>query len=302
LVLQPEPLLAQDAPMISRRRLLLPVCGTLVLSAASSTGYSAGHSAASADNSYVLYRCTDAHGKVQVRDFPCPAGARQTLRRMQRIVDPTPKPQLQEVVAPAPASAPAAVPATQVVYVQPPRPMYECTTPDGQRYNSDSPEGNPRWMPLWALDVPVLTERTIHTPGGVYLHLDEHTVNEHAVSEHVGDKHAVNKHAVNEPAVNKHVRDEYAGEERASDEHRSGVRVNPGRIDRRVVPTIAAYGNAGTWVRDACSALPQQEVCARLRDRRDELRRLAFNAQPSRRAPLESEERNIDARLGADCQ
>src|SRR5690606_8908296 len=32
-----------------------------------------------------------------------------------------------------------------------PAPMYECTTPDNDTYTSDSPEGNPRWVPMWTL-------------------------------------------------------------------------------------------------------------------------------------------------------
>jgi hypothetical protein len=61
-----------------------------------------------------------------------------------------------------------------------------------------------------------------------------------------------------------------------------------------------AYG-AGTWVRDDCHALPQQEVCARLSDRRDEIRRRFFNAMPSERDTLRVEERGINARLDDDC-
>lgn len=63
-----------------------------------------------------------------------------------------------------------------------------------------------------------------------------------------------------------------------------------------------AWSNtAGTWIRDACSALPQAEVCARLDDRRDEIRRRFFQAMPSERARLEVEQRGIEARMDADC-
>lgn len=78
------------------------------------------------------------------------------------------------------------------------------------------------------------------------------------------------------------------------------------RIDGRqtvLFPPVfgaAAYG-AGTWVRDDCHALPQDEVCARLVDRRDEIRRRFFNAMPSERDVLRVEERGINARLGNDC-
>ena len=58
---------------------------------------------------------------------------------------------------------------------------------------------------------------------------------------------------------------------------------------------------AGTWIRDTCHSLPQQEVCARLLDRRDEIRRRFFNAQESERNVLRREERGLNARLSADC-
>jgi len=68
-----------------------------------------------------------------------------------------------------------------------------------------------------------------------------------------------------------------------------------GRID----PALA-YGT-GTWIRDPCYALPQGEVCNRLIDRRDEIRRRFFNAMPSERDVLRVEERGVNARLDNDC-
>jgi hypothetical protein len=43
---------------------------------------------------------------------------------------------------------------TRVVFVEPPRPLYRCTTPDGDAYTSDSGDGNPRWVPVWTLGYP----------------------------------------------------------------------------------------------------------------------------------------------------
>lgn len=202
-----------------------------------------------------VYRCTDARGKVELRDSPCAKGKTQTSREMVRITTPATPRRLDpvRVEAPAPATAP---PAPQYVFVNTPRPMYECVTPDGQRYTSESPEGNPRWMPLWALDYPVLAEQHVYRPGGTSIRYRDGRVD---------------------------------------------ARIRSGGVQRRVVPTMAAYGNAGTWVRDACSALPQQETCDRLRERRDEVRRQAFNGQPSERAVLDREERGINARLSQDC-
>jgi hypothetical protein len=200
-----------------------------------------------------VYRCTDARGKVELRDSPCAKDKLQTTRKLVRMASPPPPRRLAPVRVDAPpvASAPP-----QYVFVTAPRPLYECVTPDGDRYTSDSPEGNPRWMPLWALDYPVLAQRNLYRPGGASIRYRDGRVD---------------------------------------------ARVRSGGVERRVVPTIAAYGNAGTWVRDACSALPPREACDQLRDRRDELRRQAFNAQPSDRAVLEREERGINARLSQDC-
>ena len=57
----------------------------------------------------------------------------------------------------------------------------------------------------------------------------------------------------------------------------------------------------GTWVRDECHALPQQEVCARLSDQRYALIRRYNSALQSERRQLELEQRGIEARLSNDC-
>ncbi|MET0807552.1 MAG: DUF4124 domain-containing protein [Pseudoxanthomonas sp.] len=56
-----------------------------------------------------------------------------------------------------------------------------------------------------------------------------------------------------------------------------------------------------TWVRDECHALPQQEVCSRLSDRRYEIIRRYNSALQSERRQLELEQRGIDARIDNDC-
>lgn len=228
----------------------------LLLSSLVATGLAwPGRSAAA--ESVTIYRCTDASGKVALRDSPCPEGQRQTEREMVRPVDPPETRRLEPVRVDAPERDPGDAPEPpRYIVLQPPRPLYECTTPDGETYTSDSPEGNPRWMPLWALDYPVLVDRPVHAP----------------------------------PRSQLRVRD-----------GNFDLRIDSGGLRHRVVPTIAAYG-AGTWVRDACHALPQAEVCDRLVEQRDELRRRAFNAQPSDRVRIEREERGINARLASDCR
>lgn len=198
-----------------------------------------------------IYRCTDAGGRLTLRDTPCGKGQKQETRTMLRPKD-APR---RAATRPAPARAYAQERPTRVIVVNTPRPLYECATPDGRTYTSESPEGNPRWMPLWALDYPVVVDRPYGSPyGGGYL--------------------------------------------RYRDGRVDGV--IGGGVDRGPVLTPAAYG-VGTWVRDICHALPQDEVCARLVDRRDAIRRRFFNAMPSERATLTVEERGINARLGADC-
>jgi hypothetical protein len=120
-------------------------------------GCALASSAASAQDSELrIYRCTDRVGKQTLRDTPCPKGQQQEVREMTRPKDapPVAKP------APAPPPPPPAPAPPQVVYLAPPRPMYECVTPDGARYTSDDDAGNPRWVPLWTLGYPAVRPRT----------------------------------------------------------------------------------------------------------------------------------------------
>ena len=100
-----------------------------------------------------IYRCTDDAGRLTLRDTPCRRGQQQESREMQRPQDPPPRPAplpvATTVVAPPPAPP-------QRVVVTPPRPMYECVTPDGERYTSDTDQGDPRWVPLWTVGYPVV--------------------------------------------------------------------------------------------------------------------------------------------------
>lgn len=73
--------------------------------------------------------------------------------------------------------------------------------------------------------------------------------------------------------------------------------VGPGPRPPHVVVPVG-----GSWVRDPCQRLPQEEVCRRLSDRRFEILRIYHAAMPSGRAELDREQRVIDARLAADCR
>src|SRR5690606_30300025 len=220
----------------------------------------------------IVYRCTDDGGHVALRDTPCPAGQRQQAVGMQRPVDPPARPAAPGPV-PEPAS-PATPTTTRVVYVDPPRPMYECITPDGDRYTSDTGHGNPRWVPLWTLGYRS-GFRGAPSAGGA--------------------SDAFNDYYADRPL---------GGRVGAPTPRPSGPPSGNGRPDRPSRPHRpghGGFGGAGTWVRDTCHVLPQAEVCARVFDRREEIRQRFFNAQPTERDALRLEERGLNARLAADC-
>jgi hypothetical protein len=101
-----------------------------------------------------VYRCVGADGAVALRDTPCARGERQEAREMLRPTDAAPaKPAATSVADDASRAPPP--PRIVVVRTPAPAPMYECTTPDNTTYTSDSPEGNPRWVPMWTLGWPV---------------------------------------------------------------------------------------------------------------------------------------------------
>lgn len=224
---------------------VLPLVAGAVLSAAPSLPARAG-------DDVVIYRCTGADGRLTLRDSPCDKGQRQETRTMLRPKDPAPRP---VVAAPAGPQAPGIV-TREVIVLNAPRPMYECVTPDDRRYLSDSPEGNPREVPMWTLGAPLFGRVPVNEPGRVDFQVENG---------------------------------------RVSGNYRSGS------IGTAIVPTPAAYG-ATTWVRDACYALPQADVCGRLRDRRGEIGRRHAIAQPSERAELAREERSLVARIDQDCR
>lgn len=99
-----------------------------------------------------IYRCTDAKGHLSLRDSPCRKGETQQARTMTRPVDPPPWRAPGRSEAPQQSRPP---PLRRVVYSTPPRPLYECVTPDGDRYTSDTGAGNPRFVPAWTVGYPV---------------------------------------------------------------------------------------------------------------------------------------------------
>lgn len=204
-----------------------------------------------------IYRCTDASGKQSLRDTPCPRGQAQQARDMLRPRDAAAAP----VRAPAPAAASAPA---RVVLLAPPQPMYECVTPEGERYTSENGSGNPRWVPLWTLGDPYFGRpRRLEAGRGGYRPAPSGNA-------------AIGRPQQDAPALN---------------------RSAPGPV-RGAWP---AASGGGTWISDACAMLPPAEVCARLRDRRAVIRTRFFNAMPSERDVLRGEERTLNARLANDC-
>lgn len=209
-----------------------------------------------------------------VRIYRCTDGAgKQTLRDT-----PCPKGHAQQVremlrpkdaptrVRPTqPVAVPAPQPPAQVVYRAPPQPMYECTTYEGKRYTSENGEGDPRWVPLWTLGDPVFGR----PPFGA------------------ADRGSFRP----APSANASI----GRPQQRLPRPEAQAAPRPGRA-----PWPAASGG-GTWIRDDCAMLPPRETCARLRDRRGEIRGRFFNAMPSERDVLRAEERTINARLDNDC-
>ncbi|TDB29399.1 DUF4124 domain-containing protein [Stenotrophomonas sp. ATCM1_4] len=182
-----------------------------------------------------IYRCVGANGAISLQDAPCTQAHRQQVLDMVRPKDPPPRP-----ASPTPPPAPVVEREVRVVTVQPPQPMYECVTAEGERYTSDSADGNPRWVPTWTYG---------YLPHG---------------------------HGPRPPGGHPH----------------------PGGIPAR--PGVIIPGGS-VLVRDSCHALPQQEVCARLRDSRWDLVRRYNSALQSERQRLVREQRGIEARLNQDC-
>jgi len=227
------------------------------------------------DNNVTIYRCTDAKGRLTIGNTPCAQGQQQETRDMLRPKD-APASRTVHEVAPAAIPEPAPPP---VAVINTPQPLYECVRPDGSVYESDSGDGDPRWVPLWTLGYPGDAIGVSSFGGGTLV-------------RHDGGRGASRSSGLSAPSS-------------------SSISIPPPWERPRQSPppprprpphpgVDAGYGY-GTWVRDECYALPQGEVCARLADRRDELRRRFFNAQQRERDVLRVEERGLNARLANDC-
>ncbi|GAB3389963.1 DUF4124 domain-containing protein [Lysobacter fragariae] len=205
-----------------------------------------------------IYRCTDAKNHLTLRDTPCRSGEKQETRAMVRPQDAPPRPVVEAAVPAAPRE-----PAPRYIVLTPPRPLYECISPDGERYTSQTAEGRPpRWEPYLSPGLAWPYPRDPYSGG---------------YSANIGYR-------------GNHVR----GNIRIGEPY---PRPMPAPVPTYPVPVYAG----GTWVRDECNPLPQAEVCDRLRDQRYELNRRWNIAQPSERAQIDRDTRGIDAQLNNDC-
>lgn len=129
-----------------------------LLTLAAAEPATAGGSAAPSP-SVRIYRCADSNGQIALQDAPCLQGRQQVLD-MVRPKDPPPREPLL-TVRPPPAAADATPPPRVIVVHS--QPLFECTTPEGERYTADDGQGNPRWVegPL----VPVFIATPAHRPG-----------------------------------------------------------------------------------------------------------------------------------------
>lgn len=220
-----------------------------------------------------IYRCVAPDGRLTLRDTPCASGERQQAVEMLRPRDPAPRP------PPAPAAPPAtpantSVAPRQVVVVQPYTPTYECMTPDGDRYTSHDPAGNPRWVPLWTLGYPAVGYPYPRPPSRPSL-----------------------------PPVRPATSSPSIGNGLVFDGIGRPTPPPPGDRSRipALPPAVGLAATPGTWIRDDCRPLPQAEACERLRDRRWELGRRYNSALQSERRAIDAEQRLIDSRLAAEC-
>lgn len=236
-----------------------------------------------------VYRCVGSNGAVALQDAPCRDG-RQEVRDMQRPRDPAPR-VVRSDREPAAVPTPA-TPQREVrhVYVQPPQPLYECVRDDGTRYTSDSGEGNPRWVPIWT-SVYAPYGGGHRPPGGG--HRPPRPLPP-VTPAGGGSVQASNGSLTVSGGGSRGGGSISVG---GGSEHWEGSRQGyPGTYTDTVIPA----GNV--LVRDQCNALPPQEVCARLQDRRWELVSQYNSALQGERNELTREQRGVDARLQRDCR
>ena len=130
---------------------------------------------ATAADDVEIFRCKIGT-RVVTQDKPCKPGQEVSRQNMTRPRDP---------VAPVrrPASRDSATATRNITYiVQSPtrdaRPVYQCTSPEGERYTSETPEGIARWVPTYGVTYGIQTVpvQPGYSSGGAWLrYSDRHT-------------------------------------------------------------------------------------------------------------------------------
>lgn len=210
-----------------------------------------------------IYRCIAASGAVSLQNAPCENARQQQVLDMQRPRDPPPRPTTTISTDPARAQAsPAPLPQRELRIVT--------VQPPQPMYECVTPEGT-RYTsddnagnPRW---VPLWAYGYAEGP---YARPSGHGPDGRSPGP-PGPPPRGGPHPPGPPPP--------------------GVAAGAGVI----VPA------GSTMIRDTCTALPEQEVCARLSDRRWELIRRYNSALQSERRAMETEQRGIDARLARDC-
>lgn len=259
---------------------------TLLLPLAVGVSALAAVAAAQDAGDVTIYRCTGADGQVVIGNVPCTGDAGQQVRNMVRPVDGASRPHVVEAPAPAPVPPPVA----QYVVQSPPQALYECVRDDGSTYESDTGIGEERWIPVWSGG---------GWPVGGYVHGGGPHRPGRPEPGRRGDIGARGPTTAAGSGLS------------APPVSRISIPADPPRPDPgaasgpRPRPPRGGHhpGVVGGYVeRDPCHVLPPAETCARLRDRRDDLRRRFFNAQQVERDTLRVEERGLNARIDSDCR
>ena len=241
------------------------------------------------DDQLIIYRCTNVHGQLSLRDTPCLPGDQQQMTEMQRPQDPSSPPAGLPARGDAPVETTAAPPAPPTPPTQPhrvaPAASYRCITPDGERYTSASADGNPRWVPLWTLGYyPVIVSPGHgHHPGRY-----PPSVRPAGAAAYAGSRA--------QPTLDSSPRFVFDSVGRPSPKPPYD---GPGVPDR--LPGQGVMQGPGTWIRDSCTHIPQAEVCNELRERHSTLSGRYNSALQSERREIDNEKRRIDDRLTSEC-
>lgn len=99
----------------------------------------------------VVYRCTDAQGRIALQDKPCADAALQEQRRLPAPTTAPPPSATADVARPRAAERSQAPPEPARAPRRTPQPLYVCERYDGETYESTTGQPQRRWVPLWAL-------------------------------------------------------------------------------------------------------------------------------------------------------